>query len=186
MTRTVEEVETDFAATQAAWADAREAHRVALLKAGDLRRRAVNDDSTVSAADLAAADHEAQFSELKIEARKTATEALEVELHSAKAEAFANEFLSAEQPLRQEYEQSLAELESALGRVAATWRAHATLINASWQMAAYQGHHTASPRIRFSQYRGFAIDTVALKALDVFAPVETLVQKAMNSLSVRL
>ncbi len=116
MTRTVEEVEADFAATQAAWQDAREAHRLALQGAGDLRRRAIADDGTVSAAELAAAKHEAEFAALKIEARQRATESLEAELRSAKAEQFADEFGAAIEPLRQA-EESMAALEVALGRV---------------------------------------------------------------------
>ena len=100
MARTVEEIETDVAAVRSAWSEATEAARQARLAAEDLRRRAIADDSTVSAAALAAAEDEAKFSELKIEARKQATMTLDGELRTATAERFADEFETAIQSLR--------------------------------------------------------------------------------------
>ena len=181
MTRTVEEVEADFAATQAAWQDAREAHRLALQGAGDLRRRAIADDGTVSAAELAAAEHEAEFAALKIEARQRATESLEAELRSAKAEQFADEFGAAIEPLRQDFEESMAALEVALGRVVESWRAHAGLIDRTYQTAARMARD-ATPRVRFPQYQHPSIDRTELRALEVFGPVNMLVQKTLGSL----
>jgi len=185
MARTVEEVEADVAAARTAWQDATEAYRLARLAAEDLRRRAIADDSTVTAADLAAVDHEAEFASLKIEARKTATETLEAELRTAKAERFADDFEAAIQPLREGFEQSLVDLESALNRVVTAWRAHASLINATYEAAA-RIDRAASPRIRFPQYGHPSVGKFELRARPVFEPVEALVTKTLAGLNARL
>ncbi len=176
MTRTVEEVEADFAAADAAWADARETHRLARLAAEDLRRRAMADDSTVNAADLAAADDEAEFGALKIQSRQATVEALEAELRSAKAERFADEFGAAIEPLRQDFEESMGALEVALGRVVESSRAHAGLIDRTYQTAARMAHD-ATPRVRFPQYQHPSIDRTELRALEVSDPSTCLCKR---------
>jgi hypothetical protein len=184
MTRPVTEVESDFDKAAAAWADAREAARLAGLAAADLRRRALADDATVSAAALAEAEHEAEFASLKLAARQAATEALESELRSAKAEAFVDDFEAAIQPLREEFERSLTDLEPALNRVVVAWRAHATLVNATYQTAA-RIDRTASPRIRFPQYGHPSVGKFVLRELP-FDPLEQLVNKTLAGLNARL
>ncbi|MGD0985087.1 MAG: hypothetical protein ABSA65_14925 [Acidimicrobiales bacterium] len=184
MTRTVEEVEADFAAADAAWSAAREAARLARLAAEDLRRRAIADDSTVSAAALAEAEHESEFAQLKIEARRTATEALESELRTAKAEQFADDFEAAIEPLRADFDQSLVDLESALGRVVDTWRAHAGLMERTYETAARIARD-ASPRIRFPQYGTPSVGKFELRARPVYEPVERLVTKSLGTLNTR-
>ena len=180
MARSVGEIETDVAAVRAAHSDATEAHRVAGLAAADLRRRAVADDSTVTAAALAAAENEAKFSELKIAARLSAVRALDSELAVAKAERFADEFGAAEKPLRDDFDQSMTDLEVALGRVVTAWRAHASLVNTTYRTA--QNHHTATARIRYPQYGHPSIDKTELRAVEVYAPIEALVVKSLGSL----
>jgi hypothetical protein len=162
-----------------------EAHRLARLAADDLRARAMRNDTTVTASALAAANDEAAFAELGIEAKKTATVALDSELRTAKAEQFANEFSASIQPLRQEFDQSLVDLESALGVVVTAWRAHATSIDRAYQTAA-RVHHTATPRIRFPQYGNPSIDKTELRAIEVFGPVQMLVEKTLAGLNARL
>ena len=183
--RTVEEIETDLAAVKTAWQDATEAHRLARLAAEDLRRRAIADDSTVSAADLAAVDHEAEFASLKIEARKTATQALEAELRTACAERFADEFEAAIEPLREDFEQSLVDLEAALGRVVTAWRAHASLMTSTYQAASLLDR-TASPRIRFPVVGHPSVGKFVLRTVPVYEPVEMLVNKALANLNAHL
>jgi hypothetical protein len=180
MTRPVEQVEADVAAARGAWQDATEAHRLALLKVGDLRARAMRNDTTVTASQLAAANDEAAFAELGIEAKKLAVMALEEELRTAKAEEFADNFGVAEKPLREGFDQSMTDLESALDRVVVAWRAHAVLINTTYRTA--QNHHTATARIRYPQYQHPSIDKVELRAVPVFEPVTALVQKTLGSL----
>jgi hypothetical protein len=183
--RTVEEIEADLAATHAAWSDATEAHRVARLAAADLRARAVADDSTVSAADLAAAEHEAEFAALKIEARQTATEALEAEARSARAERFVDEFEAAIQPLHEDFDQSLVDLESALGRVVTAWLADARLLNSTYETAA-RIDRTASPRIRFPLAGRPSVGKFELRSRPVYEPVEAIVVKTLAGLNAHL
>ena len=182
MTRTVEEVEADFAATQAAWQDAvREAHRLALQGAGDLRRRAIADDGTVSAAELAAAEHEAEFAALRFEARQRATESLEAELRSAKAEQFADEFGAAIEPLRQDFEESMAALEVALGRVVESALA-GTLASLIAPTKRPQGWPAMRPPCGVSPSTSTPASTGPSSAAKVFGPVNMLVQKTLGSL----
>jgi hypothetical protein len=181
MARSVEEVEVDVAAVRAAHSDATEAARQARLAAEDLRRRAIADDGTVTAAALAAAEHESEFATLKIEARMSAVQALDAELAVARAERFADEFALAEQPLRQGFDQSMADLESALDRVVTAWRAHASLIDRTYQTAA-RTYARTTPRIRFEQYQHPSIDKTALRAIEVFAPVTAMVERTLGSL----
>jgi hypothetical protein len=185
MTRSVEEVESDVAAARTAWQDAVEASRLARLAAEDLRRRAIADDSTVSAAALAAAEDEAKFAELKIEARKQATMTLEGELRSARAERFADEFETAIQSLSEDFDRSLIELEGALLRVVTAWRAHASLMNSTYQAAAGIDR-SASPRVRFPAIGHPSVGRYQLRAIEVFGPVETLVQKSLSGLNTPL
>jgi hypothetical protein len=185
MPRPVEQIEADVAAARASWSDATEAARQARLAAEDLRRRAMADDSTVSAAALAAAEDEAKFSDLKIEARKATTVALDSELRSAKAERFADDFEAAIQVLREDFDQSLEGLEGALLRVVDAWRAHATLMDRTYQAAAGIDR-SASPRVRFPQYGHPSVGKFELRAIEVFGPVEMLVQKTLAGLNARL
>lgn len=179
-TRPVEVVETDVQAARAAWQDAVEVSRLAGLAAADLRARAVRGDTTVTASKLAAATDEAAFAELGIEAKKATTVALDAELATARAERFADEFGAAEEPLRQDFNQSLVDLESALDRVVVAWRSHASLLDRAYQTAA--GIHTASPRVNFPQYGHPSIDKTALRAIEVFAPVTAMVERTLGSL----
>jgi hypothetical protein len=181
MARTVEEIETDVATARATWSDAVEASRLAGLAAADLRRRAIADDSTVTAAALAAAEDEAKFSSLKIEARKTGATALDAELRTARAERFADSFSASIQLLREDYDRSLVDLESALGRVVESWRAHATSIDRAYQTAAGIDR-TATPRVRFPAYGHPSIDKCELRAVPVYEPVEALVVKSLGAL----
>ena len=181
MARSVEEVESDVAAARAAWSDATEAHRLARLAAEDLRARAIRGDTTVTASQLAEATHEFEFAGLGIEARQAATMALETELRTARANQFADEFAAAEKPLREAFDQSMADLESALGRVVDAWRAHATLINSSYEAAA-RIDRSATNRIRFPAYQHPSIDNCLLRAVPVFEPVTALVEKSIGQL----
>jgi hypothetical protein len=185
MARTVEEIETDVAAVRSAWSEATEAARQARLAAEDLRRRAIADDSTVSAAALAAAEDEAKFSELKIEARKQATMTLDGELRTATAERFADEFETAIQSLSEDFDRSLIELEGALLRVVTAWRAHASLMNSTYQTAAGIDR-SASPRVRFPAIGHPSVGKFQLRALPVFEPVEALVGKTLAGLNTHL
>ena len=135
----------------------------------------------MTAAQLAAANDEVSFAELGIGAKRAATEALEEELRGASAEAFADNFGATERPLRQEFDESMANLEAALGRVVTAWRAHASLIEHTYQAAARI--HRASPRIRFPQYQQPSIDKTELRAIEVFRPVSAMVEKALGSLT---
>jgi hypothetical protein len=187
MTRPIAEIEADVAAAQAAHQAAQEAHRQARQTAADLRRRAVNDDAAVTASDLAAADHESDFASLKIASRMASIEALEAEHRSATAEAFADEFVAAEQPLHEDFDQSLADLEAALNRVVTSWRSHATFIRDSYTTAAHMDR-AATARIRFYQYGPYSatIDRTPLRALPVHQPLEALLNKALGALNARL
>jgi hypothetical protein len=185
MPRTVEEIETDVAAVRASWQDAVEVSRLGRLAAEDLRRRAMADDGTVSAGALAAAEDEAKFSELKIEARKQATMTLEAELRTATAERFADEFEAAIEPLREDFDRSLIELESALLRVVSAWRAHASLMNSTYSTAAGIDRG-ASQRVRFPAIGNPSVGKFQLRALPVFEPVEMLVGKTLAGLNTHL
>jgi hypothetical protein len=181
MTRPIEEIEADDAEARRAWQDSVEAHRLAALAAADLRARAVAADPTLTAADLAAARDVEELAALGIEAKKTAAMALDAELATAKAEAFADDFGVAEASFRADFDQSMEGLELALGRVVDTWRAHATLIERTYTTAA-GGHNRSTPRIRFPQYGHPSIDKCELRAVPVFEPVTALVQKTLGSL----
>jgi hypothetical protein len=187
MTRTVEEVEADLAAVKASWQDATEASRLARLAAEDLRRRAVADDSTVTAAALAAAEHESEFAKLKIEARKTATEALESELRVAKAERFADESVAAIQSLRPEYDKFLADLKALLEHGGDVWARDTILKAKARQTAATMGYHTATPRrVRLPLYGEASIDGISLGALRIVDSVGPMVDNFLGSLNARL
>ena len=149
--------------------------------------RALADDATVSAAALAEADHEAEFHTLKIQSRQAAVEAIEAELRTARAERFADEFGRAHQPLREEFDQSLAGLDVALDRVVAAWRAHAAFIRDTYTTAAHIDR-AATARIKFFQYGPYTatIDKTPLHALPVHQPVQALFNKAMGALNARL
>ena len=181
MSRSVEVVEADVAAVRASWQGAIEAHRLARLAAEDLRARAIRGDDGVTAAQLAAATHESEFTALGIEAKQAAVMTLEEELRTAKGEAFADDFALAEQPLRQGFDESMAALEAALDRVVDAWRKHASLIDRTYQTAA-RIHARSTPRIRFPQYGHPSIDRTELRAVPVFEPVSAMVQKTLGSL----
>ena len=185
MTRPIEEIEADDAAVRTAHQDAVEVSRVARLAAADLRRRAIADDATVSAADLAAAEHESEFATLRIQARMSAVRALDSELATAKAEAFVDNFEAAIQPLREDFDQSLVDLEGALLRVVSAWRAHAGLMNSTYEAAAHIDR-SASPRVRFPAIGNPSVGRFQLRALPVFEPVEMLVGKTLAGLNSHL
>jgi hypothetical protein len=183
--RSVEEIEVDVAAVRAAHSDATEAARQARLAAEDLRRRAIADDGTVTAAALAAAEHESEFATLRIEARMSAVRAADAELATAKAERFADEFEAAIEPLREDFDRSLIELESALLRVVSAWRAHASLMNSTYSTAAGIARG-ASQRVRFPAIGNPSVGKFQLRALPVFEPVEMLVGKTLAGLNTHL
>jgi hypothetical protein len=89
------------------------------------------------------------------------------------------------QPLSEDFDRSLIELESALLRVVTAWRAHASLMDRTYQAAAGIDR-SASPRVRFPAIGHPSVGRFQLRAIEVFGPVETLVGKTLAGLNARL
>jgi hypothetical protein len=184
MTRPITEIEADVAAARAAWQDAVEAHRQAATAVASLRARAVAGDKSLTAADLAARQHEEEFAALGISARKEAAMLLDRELLTARTEAWADEVTATEPALRADIDAAFGEVEAALQRLAQSWQSHASYVQARWEQV---GSSTVSsdvtPRVRRSRI-GFdvGVDGRVLALEPIFAPLDRLFQKCSNDL----
>jgi hypothetical protein len=184
MTRPITEIEADVAEARLAWQNDVEAHRRAGVAVADLRTRAVRGDTSLTAAQLAAATHEHEFAALGISARKEAAMVLDRELLTARTEAWADEVTATEPALRADIDAAFGEVEAALGRLAKSWRTHATYVQSRWQQV---GSSTVgvdvTSRVRRSRI-GFdvGVDGRVLALEPIFDPLDRLFQKTVNDL----
>lgn len=159
--RPSDEIEADLATTRGIYSGALDAVHAAKQAAADLRRRAVAGDPKVSASDLATAAHQLEFVELGIPAKLAAVQALEAELRSAEAHAYADGVIAEVPFLEVAMEERFDDLVAAQDGLVEAWRRHAAAVSDAAQTARQFGYVAASPRIRES-YRGVVIDGVTL------------------------
>jgi hypothetical protein len=183
MTRPIAEIEADVAAARTAWQNDVEAHRLAVRAVADLRARAVRGDTNLTAAQLAAATHQAEFAELGINARQEAAMVLDRELLTATTEAWADEVTATEPALRADIDAAFSDVETALVRLAQSWKSHAVYVQARWGEV---GSSTVSPEVtpRVCRVRGFDVGVGGkiLRQVPFFDPLERLFQKCANDL----
>jgi len=181
VTRSLKAIEADLSTARQEHQDDFAHNQDDIKVAGDLRARAIAGDSSVSAAQLAAAEDQARFSALGLEAKFQAIQALEAEHLVVTTELWADEVAATEPALRGDLEHAFDALEAVLDQLVTSWRIHAGYVSQTAQVVGSTVGADVTPRVRRAVF-GVVVDGVQIRPVPVHERLQKIAETAHQRL----
>jgi hypothetical protein len=181
MTRPLQEIEADLDVARASHQAANVSWQEAVKAHHDLRGRVIAGDETVTAADLAKAEHEAEHRFLSIPAKLAAIQALEAELLVATTELWADEVAATEPALRGDVEHAFKALDAVLDHLVTAWRLHATFVSQTAMAVGSTVSADVTSKVKRGVH-GVVVDGITIRPIPVHEPLQRSTERAHQRL----